>query len=203
MSITNLKISISQFALILVLSCPISVYLYTAKSNLIKIEYQLTAGFVYPQYTCTGDSTDRIYLLDNEALNSNKSILQKFVNDEGIEYKIKFIKNIHYALYKYEIITDKSKYNSIIKNIEDVNNQIIKLEQSLISEFFDNIKIKCGDRNYEPLYRTGPSGKDIFITQKNRYSDKALFFITTAPILLIYLFLIILNYLRKNSLVNI
>ena len=174
-----------------------------AKSNLIKIEYQLTAGFLYTQYTCTGDSTDKIYLLDNNALNSNKSILQKFVNDGEIEYKIKFIKNIHYTLYKYVIITDKSKYNPIIKNIEDVNNLIIKLEQSLIAEVFENIRIKCGNDSYKPLYRAGSSGKDIFTTQINRYYDKTLFFITTTPILLIYLFLIISNYLRKNNLENI
>ncbi len=92
MNLTNFKISTLQFALILVLSVPISIYLYMAKSNLIKIEYQLTAGFVYPQYTCTGDSTKKIYLLDNDALKSNKHILQKFVNNEDIEYKIKFIK---------------------------------------------------------------------------------------------------------------
>ena len=203
MSLTNLKISTLQFALILVLSSPISIYLYMAKSNLIKIEYQLTAGFVYPQYTCTGDSTKKIYLLDNDALNSNKQILQKFVNDEDIEYKIKFTKNEHHGLYKYEVVTHKSNYNSIIKDIEDANNQIIKLEKSLIAEFFDNIKIKCGNGNYEPLYRVGSSGKDISITQKNRYTDNALFFITTAPLLLIYLFLIISNYLRKNNLANI
>jgi hypothetical protein len=203
MSITNLKISVFQFAMILVLSGPISIYLYTAKSNLIKIEYQLTAGFVYPQYTCTGDSTNKLYLLDSDALNTNKSILQKFVNDEEIEYKVRFIRNTYHGLYKYEIVTHKSNYNSTIKNIEDANNQIIKLEKSLIAEVFENIKIKCGNGNYEPLFRPGLSGKDIFITQKNRYSNKALFFITSAPLLLIYLFFIISNYLKKNNLNNI
>lgn len=203
MSLTNYKISTFQFALILVLSGPISIYLYMAKSNLIKIEYQLTAGFVYPQYTCTGDYTKKIYLLDNDAFNSNKNILQKLVSNEDIKYKLKFIKNEHHGLYKYEVVTHKSNYDSIIKNIEDVNNQIMKLEKSLIAEVFENIKIKCGNGNYEPLYRVGSSGNDISITQKNHYTDKALFFITTAPLLLIYLFSIISNYLRKNNLANI
>jgi hypothetical protein len=87
-----------------------------------------------------------------------------------------------------------------------LDSDALKSNKNILQRFVDDdieYKIKCGIGNYEPLYRVGSSGKDISITQKNRYTDKALFFITTAPLLLIYLFLIISNYLRKNNLANI
>ena len=202
MNITNLKISNLQFVFLLALSIPIGNYLYSAKSNLIKIEYQITAGFVYPQLTCTGHVPDKLYFIDTEALNTNKNIIQDLLNDEVLDYKIKLHRNAHHALYKYEIIADKSNYSLVLKYIENTNNIIANLEKSSMVEVFENIKIKCENINERKLYLSNLTKKDIHVTQKSRHSKTALFFIMISPSLLLYFFLIIYNYLRKNNLLN-
>jgi hypothetical protein len=205
MNISNLKITGYQFALILFLSSPISIYLYSIKSNLITIDYKLTAGFRYPLHSCgaiDSGSLDKQNLLDDNALSSYRVLIDSTLKSNNNQLtvpssKIKIDKNTFTSLYKFTATVPESSYDETIDSFGRISKGLIELEESIKTMVYEKVTLNCVNAKPEKLYGFVMGGKIISATFVKTYSSLSIFLLSLSPFLISYLYFVILNYSRK------
>ena len=204
MNISNLKITGYQVALILFLSSPISIYLYSIKSNLITIHYKLTAGFRYPLHSCgpiDPGSLDKQYLLDDNALSSYKVLIDSTLKPNNQltvpSFKINIDKNTFTSLYKFTATVPESSYDETIDSFGRIRKELIDLEESIKTMVYEKVTLKCVNAKTEKLYGFVMGGKIISARFVKTYSSLSIFLLSLSPFLISYLYFVILNYSRK------